>query len=190
MRVTVTSGSASSALGLAGTGLALVWPDQKWIGGILIALAVLIFLFDIRVERGKFRASSGASFWQRLTSVFVREIPLLEAATRAYEKTRSAPISIVSETFSDSAPAILIWYCDQMTRYIGEEQPLVRLYGNRPPSRRKEEIYMASLNMHVFVVEDNAIILQDSTGMDRYENLVVNSSEVSAAIAELAKRQV
>jgi len=41
MQITINSGSLSGALGLAGTGLALMLPDEKWIGGILIALAVL-----------------------------------------------------------------------------------------------------------------------------------------------------
>jgi hypothetical protein len=48
MHITITSGSASGALGLAGTGFAIVFPDQKWIGGIMIALAIMIFWFDIR----------------------------------------------------------------------------------------------------------------------------------------------
>lgn len=56
MRLTITTGSMSGGLGLAGTGVALMFPDRRWIGAILIALAVLIFLFDVKIERGHVRA--------------------------------------------------------------------------------------------------------------------------------------
>jgi hypothetical protein len=118
------------------------------------------------------------------------EISLLEAATRAYEQTRNSPIAIVAEPFGNNTDGILIWYCDEMVRFRDGKQPLVKLYGNRPPSRDREEIYMAPLSNYDFVVENGAVILQDKTGLVRYENLLVSASEVASAIAELARREV
>jgi hypothetical protein len=56
MQFRLESGSAAAALGLAGTGVALAFPEQRWLGFILIAFAVVVFLFDLRVEHGGIEA--------------------------------------------------------------------------------------------------------------------------------------
>jgi hypothetical protein len=85
MYVTVTNGSLSTCLGLAGTGVAMMLPDQRWIGGVIIALAVLTLLFDVRIERGHVRTGSPLSFWQRFfgpRAVRVSVTDLLTMASR------------------------------------------------------------------------------------------------------------
>lgn len=52
MHIKIESGSGSGALGILGTGVALMFPDQRWIGVLLVLVAIGIFLFDIRVEHG------------------------------------------------------------------------------------------------------------------------------------------
>jgi hypothetical protein len=117
-------------------------------------------------------------------------ISLFEAASRTYEQTRNRQFSILAELDDNSANGILIRYCNEMTRYQNGKEPLVKLYGNRPPSRKKEEIYIAPLSRYEFVVEGNAIILQEAIGGARYENLSVSAKEVDAAIRELSSRKV
>jgi hypothetical protein len=117
------------------------------------------------------------------------QISLFEAATRTYEQTRNSEFSIFPEGITNSSEEILCWYCDQMTRHQNGKEPPVRLFGNRPPSRQKEEIYMAALSRYDFAVEGRAIILQERNGAARYENLSVSAKEVDAAIRELASRK-
>ena len=48
MGIEVGPGSLAGALGLLGVGIAMIVPDNKWIGGIFILAAVAIMFFDIR----------------------------------------------------------------------------------------------------------------------------------------------
>jgi hypothetical protein len=116
-----------------------------------------------------------------------RFISLFEAATRAYELTRNEIVSAVPETFANSPDDILTWYCEAMTRHRDGEKPFVRLWGIRPPSRIREEIYMAPLNNYGFEVEGTEIVLVSRTGSARFEKLMVDEREVADAIAEIAK---
>ena len=43
-------------------------------------------------------------------------ISLMEAATRAYERTRHRPVAIVAEAFGNSSDQILTWYSNAMTQ--------------------------------------------------------------------------
>jgi hypothetical protein len=52
MQIKIAPGSAGTAIGIIGTGLAMLLPEQRWIGILLIGIGLLVFLFDIRVERG------------------------------------------------------------------------------------------------------------------------------------------
>jgi hypothetical protein len=65
---------------------------------------------------------------------------------------------------------------------------LVKLRGNKPPSREKEEIYIDHLDRWEFVVERNTMVLQEPNSELRYESLSVSASEVEAAIHELVDR--
>jgi hypothetical protein len=118
------------------------------------------------------------------------EISLFEAATRAYEQTRDSPIAIVAEEFADSPDDVLTWFCDRMARHQNGKRPLVTLYGNRPPSRQKEEIYMAPLNRYDFVVQGMTISFQERSGAARFENLSVRTAEVEAAIRSFLNVEV
>jgi hypothetical protein len=75
-----------------------------------------------------------------------RFISLFEAATRAYEQTRDSMVSAIPEAFADSPNDILTWYCEAMARHRDGKEPFVRLWGIRPPSRIREEIYVAPLS--------------------------------------------
>jgi hypothetical protein len=44
-----------AALGLAGTGAIVIWPDAKWIGWGFIAIAVIVLVFGIRISDSHFR---------------------------------------------------------------------------------------------------------------------------------------
>src|SRR5436309_2448018 len=44
------AGSAAAACGIIGTGLALALPEEKWIGWLLVAIGLLVFAFDVRIE--------------------------------------------------------------------------------------------------------------------------------------------
>ncbi len=57
MRIETSSGSASAALGIIGTGLAMAFPEEKWIGLFLVGIGLLVFLFDVKIERGHLRAT-------------------------------------------------------------------------------------------------------------------------------------
>ena len=119
-----------------------------------------------------------------------QEISLFEAATRAYEKTKEKPISIVIEELANSSDDILIRLCNELVRPQNGKAPLVKLRGNKPPSREKEEIYIDPLSRYDFVVEGNTIVLQERNGGMRYEGLSVNAAELDTAIRELAIREV
>lgn len=119
-----------------------------------------------------------------------QEISLMEAVTRTYEGIKDKPISIVVEGLANSPDDILTWLCNALTRSQDGNEPLVTLRGNKPPSRLKEEIYMAPLSRYDFIVEGQAIAFQERDGKMRYEGLSVNASELESAIQSLAKRDV
>ena len=66
MQIKTTSGSGAAGLGIVGTGLALALPDIKWIGWLLVAAGLFVFLFDVRIERGHVAVGSPQSLRQRL----------------------------------------------------------------------------------------------------------------------------
>ena len=119
-----------------------------------------------------------------------REISLMEAVTRAHEEIKDKPISIVIEGFANSPDDILTWLCNALTRYQDGNEPLVKLRGNKPPSRVKEEIHMAPLSAYDFIVEGQTIVFQERHGQMRYEALSVSTSELEPAIQNLASREV
>jgi hypothetical protein len=119
----------------------------------------------------------------QIESIWPNRVSLFEAATQAVEQTRESDISILADGLSESPNEILIWYCNYITR----TKQLVSLYGNKPPSRTTEEIYLAPLSRYDFIVEDTSIVLQERNGKMRYENLVVKTDQLNAAIQELLK---
>jgi hypothetical protein len=121
-------------------------------------------------------------------------ISLMEAATRAYEQTRNRPVARFAELpasrkfINDSNDRILTWYCNYMTRPDHGRPPRVTLWGKRPPSRLDEKIDV--LSNYDFEVENGAIVLRERMGNVRYQDLTVASSEVDAAIREMAEFEV
>lgn len=63
MQFKIASGSAGSGFGIVGTGLAWAIPEQRWIGLLLAAIGVLVFLFDVRFERGEIESGERRLGW-------------------------------------------------------------------------------------------------------------------------------
>jgi hypothetical protein len=118
------------------------------------------------------------------------EFSLLEAARQIYEHVKVAPIGVVIEGLTDGPDDILTWICNEIAMHRNGKEPLVKLHGNKPPSRNLENIYTASLARYDFIVEGNSIVLQERYGKARYENLTVSMVEIDRAIRELASRRV
>jgi hypothetical protein len=122
-------------------------------------------------------------------------ISLMEAATRACEQTRNRPVARFAEMpvsrrfLNESNDQILTWYCNYMTRPRDDGRPpRVTLWGKRPPSRLDERL--DALSNYDFEVENGAIVLRERMGNVRYQDLTVASSEVNAAIREMAEFEV
>jgi hypothetical protein len=60
MQFEVTRGSLSGALGVVGTGIALVAPDAKYLGWAFIALGLFVFFADVRIKDGQVKIGSDA----------------------------------------------------------------------------------------------------------------------------------
>lgn len=133
--------------------------------------------YDVHLNRSQLKKA-----WPDLWD----SIPLLEAATRAYEQTRDKIVSGAAEAFEHSPDDVLIWYCDAMAR-PRKGTTLVTLWGVRPPSRKFEQIYMQALNNYAFAVENGAVVLKPSTGSGQYEKIVADENQVAAAIKEIAE---
>jgi hypothetical protein len=118
------------------------------------------------------------------------EVSLLEGARQIYEAVKDKPIGIVIEGLNDGPDDVLAWVCNEIAMYRDGKEPLVSLRGTKPPSRTSEEIYTAPLTGYDFLVEGNAIVLQQRHGKARYESLTVSAVDVDRAIHELASRQI
>jgi hypothetical protein len=66
MQIKTTSGSGSAGLGIIGTGLALALPRAEWIGWLLVLAGFLVFVLDVRIERGHVAVGSPQSLQKRL----------------------------------------------------------------------------------------------------------------------------
>ena len=70
MRLNLTSGSLFQGLTAIGGGFAVMFPDTKWIGGIIILVGVLSLIFDAHFERGHLEMGTPQSLGRRLTRVW------------------------------------------------------------------------------------------------------------------------
>ncbi len=70
MRLNFTSGSLFQGFGLIGTGAIVMWPDQKWIGAVMMLAGVLILVFDVHFERGHLETGGGGSFRTRWSAMW------------------------------------------------------------------------------------------------------------------------
>jgi hypothetical protein len=66
MRINVTSGSLFNGLAIIGTGIAVMLPDQRWIGGLIILVGILAVVFDIKIERGQVEVGTPKSLGKRV----------------------------------------------------------------------------------------------------------------------------
>jgi hypothetical protein len=186
----------ATALGAAGLGLpGLIWALEQLkieIPTSVVVLILIISVICILLSLGLWAHILLRRFGTQIPLPNLsRRIALREAATRAYEKTRNKPVSVLAHALTrGSEEDILVWYCGQMTQYQNGKTPLMRLYGSSPPSREVDEIYTAPLNRHYFEIENGAIVLKDQTGTTSYRNLSVNRRDLAAAIAKLAERDV
>lgn len=57
MRFQLDSNYILAALGLAGVGAPVIWPEAKWIGVLFMVLAGIVFVFGIRLEGLQIRRS-------------------------------------------------------------------------------------------------------------------------------------
>jgi hypothetical protein len=113
------------------------------------------------------------------------EIPLYEAAIATYERIRNHEVSIPMEVFADSPDDILIGICKSLTEYRNGREPLLKLFGNKPPSGVKERVYTDALNRYEFVVDGKTLTFREPTGRFYYENLTVKAARLEEAIQKL-----
>jgi len=59
-------GSLAGALGLAGVGIAMIIPDNKWIGGLFVLAAIAVLFFDVRITGWHFEAGPATSTLAKL----------------------------------------------------------------------------------------------------------------------------
>jgi hypothetical protein len=69
MRFSAASGSLFNGLAIIGTGAGLMWPDTKWIGGLIILVGVLALVFDVKLERGHLEIGTPQSLGRRLLAM-------------------------------------------------------------------------------------------------------------------------
>jgi len=108
-------------------------------------------------------------------------IPLLEAATRAYEQTRNDRIASFAVANDATPDGILRWYCYALV-IPRDNGPLMQLFGTRPPSRVQEQITFQkwyALNVRppdVYVMEN---------GRDLFSDLSVRTADLPAAVSTM-----
>jgi hypothetical protein len=69
MRFSLASGSISQGLIAIGTGAAVIAPEQRWIGGLIILIGIMTLVFDVKLERGYLEFGSPQSLWRRLAAM-------------------------------------------------------------------------------------------------------------------------
>jgi hypothetical protein len=119
---------------------------------------------------------------QAPAQVGARYLPLLEAATQAYEQTRGTLVATFAEApigREDRREGTLTYFC-----YLLAER--LSIYGNWPPSRTREKVDWAALRKrYSFKMRDGALIFQEHYDSGYYENLCVLASELPRALAEI-----
>jgi hypothetical protein len=107
-----------------------------------------------------------------------KTIPLMEAATRAYEETRAAgKLSAgVADALSENA---LTWFFWALWERL-------ELFGSWPPSRRVEHIPWQRHNEFRFVIEGDDVRLRETRGQQKsFENLHVTEDGFAGALERI-----
>jgi hypothetical protein len=70
MRFTVASGSLFTSFSIIAGGVALMLPDQHWIGGIIMLIGVFALIFDVKFEHGHLATGSPQTLLERLKVIW------------------------------------------------------------------------------------------------------------------------
>ena len=114
------------------------------------------------------------------------EIPLIEAATRAYELTRKMPAGEHAKVLAESDNDIITWYCNAMTMPMGGRPPMIALKGVHPPARLIEPVDVSTLARFDYAIENGDVLLKERSGRDRIHTLRVSAKEAEAAIVQIS----
>ncbi len=104
-------------------------------------------------------------------------VPLLEAATRAFEKTRAEPVGAFAQHEGDPSQ-ILLWYCYALAQRL-------RFIGSRSPSRESELLPEDITDTHAFAMADDGIELRERGGGGVINNVQVKEADLAAAIDQI-----
>jgi hypothetical protein len=80
MRVSFSSGSLFLGLPTIGGGLTVIFPDQKWVGYLLVMGGALSLLFDFHVEKGHLEVAGTRSAKERLKRMWPQYLMLISAS--------------------------------------------------------------------------------------------------------------
>lgn len=149
MAFRILPGSAAPGLSLVGAGLALAFPEQRWLGFLLIGAGLVLFMIDVRWESARWSSAAGSASdgereprripgMARITS-FIRE-PNFAAALLAFFLCVSGAAFYVQFHFPQPRP-----YRVQIIAYgitaVGAALPIVafilRKLRMRPRRRRR-----------------------------------------------------
>jgi hypothetical protein len=122
------------------------------------------------------RAATATS---REAEVTEEEIPLREAATRANEELKDTRGGRLARGLNKSSDEILSYYCYALADKIP-------IYGQLPPSRRKEQVDLNSGRTRIIVFEGNTTHARSLySGEEGASNLYVLKSHLVRAIQAL-----
>jgi hypothetical protein len=116
-----------------------------------------------------------------------KRMPLLEAATRAYEQLRlnNAAVAKHAEYLNqDGSHGIITWFCLAMTSDQHSYGQLVKLTGRRRPSRLDEQININNPHSD-FKFENETLILKERNSDVIYDNLTIDPQQLPSAIRAL-----
>lgn len=158
---------AGLVLGSLAIQLVPVSDELKWVlGAILFAAALACFAWPhVRLRFPKLLRSEPTT------------LPLLEAATRAYEQTRG---TVLAEAAERDGSSIITWYCWALW-------PRLSIYGARPPSRVAELVPWDYRNRYSFELTDGDVVLQSRFEEGMFVNLHVNANEFARVLADMKK---
>jgi hypothetical protein len=130
-----------------------------------------------------FIAAVGCFAWPHLTKRWPplfsdpKTVPLIEAATRAYEKTRG---TLAAEAAERNGGTVITWCCWALW-------PKLTIYGSWPPSRLPEVVSWDLRNRYSFELVDGQVGLESRVEQGRFGNLHVDVGELRAAIEALKR---
>lgn len=127
MHIHLSPGTFSAVVGIGGTGLALMYPEQRWIGEALIGVAILILIFGVRIEGWRFEIG-----WRWLGAL--GQVALRKAAVVSYERTQGKAVGDwVDRTNQTEEEKISYFIASLKVREVP-------VYARKPPSRKSQLI--------------------------------------------------